>query len=357
VDPVRDPFVAPATRRDVDVPDLTGDWLMGGFEPPFRAVAGAPTTGDALSRSGLTRARRRALCVGINAYTRSPLNGCVADARTWARTLQGLGFELPVMLLDGQATRDRILAELESLIRTSTPGDLIVFQYAGHGTTVPDRNGDEIGGDSPANDEALCPIDFTEGRLIIDDDLAAVLSRIPDGVRVTSFVDACHSGSVSRIGLGPQAQRRGTTDERPRFVVADDRLIEAHVAFRAAYDAPRVSEARPRALDRDILISACRSTEVAWESNGQGDFTRHATRVLAQGMPGATHGDFLARVQTAFGGNARQHPEIYPPGASAIGLLTPEPARTTDSAVAPALGQSGDVAALLRTIADMLSTR
>ena len=368
-DPVPDGFVAPTRSRDVEAMapqplDRPATILAAPAAAAASPAASAasPATPAALP-SG--RGRRRALCVGINAYRSSPLNGCVADARLWARTLAGLGYEPARMLLDQDATRANILSELQALIQSSGPGDVVVFQYAGHGTTVPDRNADELDGDSPQNDEALCPIDFEDGRLLIDDDLAAVFRNIPSGVRVTSFIDACHSGSVSRFGVGAPSHGSRAADERPRFVIADNHLIQKHFAFRAASDGSRATQTHAQTPGRDTLFSACRSTEVAWESNGQGDFTRHATKVLAQGVNGVTHAAFLAKVVSAFGAHPRQHPEIYPTDASMHGLLTADPLRGGDvppasaeaSAALPAAAQAADVAAVLRAIADLLAAR
>src|SRR5262249_18578889 len=152
-----------------------------------------PTTGT-IRRGG----QRRALCVGINRYRSAPLSGCVADARTWAQTLVQLGFDSPVLLLDEQATRSAMLDSLKNLVTTSVSGDVVVFQYSGHGTTLLDVNGDEVGGDSPGDDEALCPYDYDTGAFIIDDDVAEVFQSIPTGVNVTCFIDCCHSGTISR---------------------------------------------------------------------------------------------------------------------------------------------------------------
>ncbi|HJX29739.1 MAG TPA: caspase family protein, partial [Thermoanaerobaculia bacterium] len=121
--------------------------------------------------------RRRALCVGIDRYPTAPLGGCVADARLWAHTLTGLGFESPAMLLDEQATRSAILDSLARLVGEGKPGDVLVFQFAGHGVQVPDLDGSEI---EDSKDEAFCPIDFATGALLIDDDVAEVFDRIPD---------------------------------------------------------------------------------------------------------------------------------------------------------------------------------
>src|SRR5262249_11783545 len=129
------------------------------------------------------RGRHRAICVGIDAYDApNRLAGCVNDAKDWAAALQALGFET-WLLLDQQATYDGILGVMKDLVDRAHPGDVLVFQYAGHGTRVPDVDGDETSG----RDSALCPIDFPTGRFLIDDDVRAVFQHLPDGVNLTCF--------------------------------------------------------------------------------------------------------------------------------------------------------------------------
>src|SRR5690606_34312966 len=105
----------------------------------------------------------RALCVGIDQYRDSPLQGCVRDAQTWAGVLAGLQFDVTT-LLDGSATREAILAALRAMISAARPGDSLIFQYSGHGSQVEDLNGDE----SDRYDETLVPIDYDTGALLID---------------------------------------------------------------------------------------------------------------------------------------------------------------------------------------------
>src|SRR5690606_11498200 len=92
----------------------------------------------------IRRERRQALCVGIDRYPdpKHRLAGCVADARTWSEVLSRLGFETKT-LTDGDATRDAIERELERLVANSRAGDVLVFQYSGHGTHLPDLDADE----------------------------------------------------------------------------------------------------------------------------------------------------------------------------------------------------------------------
>lgn len=305
--------------------------------------------------------RRRALCVGINTYRQKPLSGCVADAQRWAETLSMLNFEVLPLLVNEQATRDRILRELGDLIARSRPGDIVAFQFAGHGTTLPDVNGDEADGDSPGFDEALCPYDFTEGRFVIDDDLAEVFGAAPDGVLITSFIDCCHSGTISRLGVGPGgAVAIEDPTLRSRFIEVDQQTVAAHVAFRAYQPGGRAVQSRGSA-QRDVLFSACRSTEVAWESQGQGDFTRHATAALRAGVQNLTNGSLLSRINTAFGASPRQHPELHPADALARALFAGVNGSGAPSAATPGASpltfpdvRKGDVAGLLRAIAEFV---
>lgn len=253
--------------------------------------------------------RRIALCVGIDAYPAMEhrLSGCVNDAQNWAQTLARLGFETR-LLVNGAATRSSLERELSRLVGESRSGDVIVFQYAGHGTKVPDLNSDEEDG----IDEALCPVDFATGALYIDDDIAELFARIPDGVNMTCFMDCCHSGTNSRFAVGLAA---GEVNRPPgtkaRFVKATAEIEEAHRRFRAqTRSAAGSSGTGGRQRMRDVKFSACLDHQVALESGGNGDFTLRATKVLARGIDGLTHEQFLRSVVTEFGSGARQDPML-----------------------------------------------
>ena len=359
-------------RRVLNVDDLTS--IVEFVRPkavvvePFMATpapASAGSSAAGLSASSGTAAspivrNRRALCVGINRYRQQPLSGCVADAREWAQTLQALGFADVRVLTDEEATREAILRELQQLVARSTAGDLLVFQFSGHGTTLPDRNADELGGDTPQQDEAICPYDFTEGRFLLDDDLAAVYAGIGDDVGVTNFIDCCHSGSITRFGAGSPIGARGMADERTRFIVADADTIQKHFRFRAATGG-RAS--RGPASMKEVLFAACRSNELAWESNGQGDFTRAATALLRRGTGGLSNQDFETRVIAELGATPRQHPELdCAPAARTRPLLvasrTPAaPASSAPAAAAgttPSVGNELAVAHVLEAVAALL---
>jgi len=298
---------------------LPASMLGAAAMPPYLLPPAAPVAVSATS-TGSSSGRRVALCVGIDAYPapEHQLAGCVNDARNWGKTLATLGFEtrLLVNLDANRATLDR---ELNRLVDECRAGDVIVFQYAGHGTQVPDLNGDE----DDAIDEALCPVDFASGALYIDDDIAGLFARIPDGVNMTCFMDCCHSGTNSRfaVGLSPgeTAMPPGT---KARFVRMTPEIAEAHQRFRrqSRDTTLAISSGGPQGM-RDVKFSACLDHQVALESGGNGDFTRRATKVLAAGIQGMSNEEFLRRVLAEFGSAARQAPMLDCADAARQGAL------------------------------------
>ena len=318
---------------------------------PYRSFSSSMPT----SNSGA--GRRRALCVGVDRYPTPEhrLAGCVADARMWADALTRLGFTAS-LLLDEQATREAIDRELLALVNSSVAGDVIVFQYAGHGTHVPDLNGDDEDGE----DESLCPVDFATGALYIDDDVAAAFARIPDGVNMTCFMDCCHSGTNSRFAVGtpPADGSRSGKDERKRYVKATPDIIDAHRRFREKSGGmQRAISSGGISLMRDVKFAACLDAEVAWESDGHGEFTLRATRVLAAGIDGLTNKEFAQRVISDFGITTRQHPMLdCAPDANTRHLLQPNRQNAAGGASAfsgSAIPGAVDSAMLTQTLASI----
>lgn len=269
----------------------------------------------------ITGGRKRALCIGINNYPTAPLNGCIADAEDWARTLSELGFEVGVMR-DEEATRSAILQTWEGMISQSSPGDVLVLQFAGHGTQLDDLDGDE---DDDAKDEAMVPFDYESGAYLIDDDVSDLFSRIPDHVNVTCFFDCCHSGTNTRFAIGPTGQAGGhTRDERRRFMAPTPQMQKAHAAFRVRLPVGRGKRRTSPEEMKNVAFSACLPHESAWESNGHGDFTVRATRILRDGIANVSNDEFGRRIEAAFGAGARQRPLLdCSSSARQRGLLAP----------------------------------
>jgi len=149
---------------------------------------------------------KRAFLVGINDYPGSSndLAGCVNDTENLSVLLKKkFGFEASGVrtLTDKNATREAILEGLANLVGKSEAGDSLVFHYSGHGSQVPDEDGDER---SDRKDEIICPRDFSwDGCWISDDDLSDVFSRLPHDAHLEVLLDCCHSGTGTReIALG-----------------------------------------------------------------------------------------------------------------------------------------------------------
>jgi hypothetical protein len=241
--------------------------------------------------------RRRALCVGIDDYDPPyRLAGCVNDANDWAAMLRSLGFDV-TMLINRDASWQRLQDALGALITASRAGDVIVFQYAGHGTRVNDVDGDEESG----RDSALCPADFASGRLLIDDDVRRIVAPLASGVNFTCFFDCCHSGTITRLAAPSPETPRG--DVRTRGLRASPEVEAAHAAFRRSLP-ETVPAGRAPSDMKEVSFTACNDAQTAQEIDGHGQFTVRALSLLRQGLGAMTNRDFHQRVTAAFGSTA-----------------------------------------------------
>jgi hypothetical protein len=151
---------------------------------------------------------KRALLVGINRYKipGADLRGCVNDVKHMKSVLTryyGFGEKDIRTLTDLQATKKAMQSEISRLVAKARPGDVLLLHYSGHGSNVPDRNGDEADG----RDEILCPADLDWGDPLLDDWLRLEFDKLPAGVNFTVVMDCCHSGTNTRAIQPPDARR------------------------------------------------------------------------------------------------------------------------------------------------------
>ena len=216
---------------------------------------------------------KRALCVGINNYpgSQNDLQGCVNDMNDWAEMFRAHGFDEVVTLQDSQASKSALMKELEKGITETGIKDLFFFTFSGHGTWVPDDDGDEADG----RDEALCPWDFSK-NVIIDDELFDLFSTRHYGSRIVMFSDSCHSGSVARMGPA-----LGTSRRKIRFMPPGIFLSAKHTAV-----AKRLEKAASKGKMRStcLLVSGCKDTEYSYDAwfgaRANGAFTYAALEAL-----------------------------------------------------------------------------
>ena len=253
--------------------------------------------------------KKTALCIGINNYpgTHMDLAGCVNDAEDWAAELAARGFAV-TKLLDAQATKAAMVAGFKSVVGGASSGDVVVITYSGHGTYVPDTDGDEADG----LDEALCPYDIqTGGAAFIDDEIHAIFASRKSGVRLVLIADSCHSGTVTRAAApDPDA----ADAPRPRFMPMGNWLpperLPRGISGRPLASVPiaNASSAFTGALSRsegDLLLSGCKegpnnfSYDARIKDRPNGAFTYYALKTLKSLAPGATYADWQAAVNPA----------------------------------------------------------
>ncbi|GMG82379.1 hypothetical protein LNKW23_15920 [Paralimibaculum aggregatum] len=247
-------------------------------------------------------ARKHALCIGINDYpgTGSDLYGCVNDANDWADALERRGFACE-RLLDAAATGDAIRSGMAALARTGTRGDIVVIVFAGHGSVVPDLDGDEADG----NDECWCPHDVASNGVITDDELNAVYARRQDGVRWVLISDSCNSGTMSRRSrLDIATADLAAAMPRSRFLppncfLSADRVATASMAAVARGHVARIN-ASPPGRRGALLLAGCQEDQESMDAwfggRPNGAFTWAALRTLEELPPEADYEAWFAAI-------------------------------------------------------------
>jgi hypothetical protein len=262
---------------------------------------------------------RRALLVGINAYPHvPPLNGCVNDVHLMREVLvEQFGFppDHIALLADAEATRDRILAAFDALVSATGADDIVVFHFAGHGSQIADREGDEPSG----FDSTLVPFDAMRpvGDVpdITDDEIHLRLEQLAEKTSFTTvIVDACHSGTVTRDDFG----------ERGRSIDADTRTASELPAS----PIPEERRRRSRALgpsgwmpltDKYVLIAGCRDEEQSYEYRpregrgkvAHGALTYFLCQQLRRATPGVSYRDVFEHAAALVNAeNDLQHPQM-----------------------------------------------
>ncbi|PUZ40842.1 hypothetical protein GQ55_9G455200 [Panicum hallii var. hallii] len=149
------------------------------------------------------RGKKRALLVGVSYRgTAHELKGTVNDVKAMRRLLcDKFGFpgdcilELTEKEMDPSRvpTRQNLLLAMRWLTEGCAPGDSLVFLFCGHGVQEVDLKDDEVDG----YNEALCPVDFEQRGVILDDEInESVVRPLGRGVKLHAVMDTCHSGTI-----------------------------------------------------------------------------------------------------------------------------------------------------------------
>ncbi len=243
---------------------------------------------------------RRAVLIGIDAYTNKPLDGCVSDATMMATLLtERFSFDAGnvSLLLNDKARKAAVLSELDQLVDLTEANDVAFIFYAGHGSqSVNDDHTEASGFDS------TFMVSDVPREDILDDDIAARLDALGEKTPYTvMIVDACNSGTLSR-GADPGVKER--------WAPATTSPVKRETS------ATRI--ARSATPDTYTLISACRDDEIAKESAIPGDESVHHGALtfalvgeLQRAESGATWRDVFERAaRIVIRTQPDQHPQI-----------------------------------------------
>jgi len=225
------------------------EWIVnlfsGGNTPPPKPE---PIVDVSVSRP----AGKYALLVGIDEYNNPKMNlmGCVPDILQMKEVLIDRGFRNKNIrvLINDKATKKNILDLLEQMIVDSIPGDELVFQFSGHGSQVPDLNGDE----PDKLDEILIPYDLDwYGNYISDDDIAERFKKLPQGVFLSMISDSCHSGTISR-----------DIKSRTKYISPPAHMLQLIFSTKDLKLNP-IGMRTDGGSQRHVLLAGCRSTQTS----------------------------------------------------------------------------------------------
>lgn len=216
-----------------------------------------------------------ALIIGISTYSASsgadPLPGVPHDVKNARRMATAMGVDPKsiVELRDGEATKERILKELQSLRGKVQSGDRVLVYFSGHGTRMETADGCREG------------LSTYTGDMLTEEELAKYtqpISRQADKLLV--MVDACFSGGVIRSGT--------------RSLLGDDTMRPKFSTGASQTCATPVNEQKSRSLlsklkrlgvqeENFVQIAAANFNEVSWDNK---DFGGLATHALSQCLLG-----------------------------------------------------------------------
>jgi len=220
---------------------------------------------------------KKAVLIGINRY-RIPgadLRGCVNDVKNMQSVLtRSYGFKGGdiTVLTDFAATKKGIESAIRKLVQGGRKGDVLLVHFSGHGSNVPDNDGDE----ADDRDEILCPTDLDWKNPMRDDWLRKTFDSMRAGVSLTVITDCCHSGTITRAVQPPDAPSIERYLPSPWDLVATEsgRSLRGTVKteLRKSKRASRKQRDIVEADLPEVLITGCRSDQTSADAMIGGSF-------------------------------------------------------------------------------------
>jgi hypothetical protein len=138
----------------------------------------------------------KAFLWGLNYSGDCKLNGCINDVKNMVSKIYApLG--IPCQMYNdqdnyAQCTRAGLTKGLKQMVAESWKLKEIYWHYSGHGSSRPDKNGDEKDG----KDELLVPADYQKAGCIPDDELYDIFTKASPNCEWRILFDCCHSATM-----------------------------------------------------------------------------------------------------------------------------------------------------------------
>jgi len=246
----------------------------------------------------------KALLIGINRYKipGADLRGCVNDVNNLkAALLKHFSFQEKniKILTDLRATKKAMQDGITRLVKGAKRGDVLLFHYSGHGSNVPDDNGDE----ADSRDEILCPTNLDWKDPMTDDWLRTAFDKVPADVNLTVIMDCCHSGTNTRVLVSPDAPiiERFLPCPLDLLAVESGRRLTGEIKGKRATLEKR-AQRKKDVIDiniPEVLITGCRDTQTSADAHIGGSYNGALTYNLVAAMEEKsgklTYGELHAR--------------------------------------------------------------
>ncbi|MEL6134939.1 MAG: caspase family protein [Bacteroidota bacterium] len=195
----------------------------------------------------------------------SPVPMADQDARTMAEIAHAEGFQVEAIRIDEEATYDTFQKDFLRIKDQLKAGDFFMFSYAGHGTQLEDRPGNEVAEDDKNGfDEGFC---FYDG-VMLDNRMAELLAELPLGCFFIAVIDCCHSGDLYKFLVFDQT--------KPETYVQD--LVDS---FQFT----------------GVWLAAARERQLAVGDHKGGIFTQNVKQVWNEGQFSKNYVDFHHKVR------------------------------------------------------------
>ncbi len=221
----------------------------------------------------------KALLIGVGEYASAENNlpGISLDLKV----MQGVALEMGYLeenirlLRDSEVTSENVREVMSTwLLEDISAEDRVLVYYSGHGSQVPDQNGDERDG----FDEVLTMhnLAFSNGEysgVLRDDEFNQLLSAIPSE-RIAVVVDACCSGTAVRShSLTQSAYGQG------EFVVKSRRCRSTQTDSAAGF-------ADAESVEGMVFLAAAQDGEQSLATNRGSVFTLALQQAVREGRNG-----------------------------------------------------------------------